>query len=73
MENKKITDMTINEIFTNISKSCVDFTFDVFNKPKNIGTMTHIQYSLVKDDRYAFIGLFLMGISAYGFISKNNS
>lgn len=66
--NKSITDMSIGEILTLTSKSSIDFTQDLFNKPHNISFLNHFQYSLIKDDRYAFIGLLLIGISTYGYL-----
>lgn len=61
--SKNITQMSIDEIFQNISKSTIDFTKDIFDKPKDENWGDYLQYSLVKDDRYAFIGMLMIGVS----------
>jgi hypothetical protein len=70
--SKSITQMSIDEIFQNISKSSIDFTKDIFDKPDNENWGDYIQYSLIKDDRYAFIGLLMIGVSLFtASLSKN--
>jgi hypothetical protein len=72
-KNERMKDMSINQILKNVSNSTIGFTQDIFEKPKNISWDKHIQYSLVKEDRYTYIGIFMIMVSAYGyFVLKFN-
>lgn len=46
-----------------ISESIVGVLTDLFEKPKGQNTFEHIQYIFTKDQRYAYIGLFLVILS----------
>lgn len=58
-----ISNLTLSEIHKNISISCIGLMNDLLDKPKNVHWVDHVQISLKKNQRYAYIGILCIIIS----------
>jgi len=70
-ENKFQVKRGISLINENISKSILGVTIDFFDKDKNITWIQHFKYIFTKDQRYKYIGLFLIMIAFFIYITKS--
>lgn len=64
-EKKKITNMTINEIFIEVSQNIIQTIEDLFNKPSGISVFQHMIDVLTKDDRPIYFGIILIVFSIF--------
>jgi hypothetical protein len=60
--NNPIDDM-LNNYFTKISKSFIDFFNDLFIKPDDTDWLTYLKQITLQNDRYYYIGIFFIAIA----------
>ena len=67
----KFTNLSIQQINANISKSVIELMDDLFKKPESKSWIEYIKEIMQKDDRYSYIGILLILIAVYMIIVYN--
>jgi hypothetical protein len=69
-KTSSIADMSLNSLNTNLSSSFIGFMDDLFIKPNDIPWTQYLPLIIQKEQRYAYLGIFLIFIALYFLISK---
>jgi len=70
-QQSKFTNLSIQQINANISKSVIELMDDLFMKPESESWIDYIKEIMQKDDRYSYIGILLILIAVYMIIVYN--
>lgn len=70
-KQSKFTNLSIQQINKNISKSVIGLMDDLFTKPESRSWIEYIKEIMQKDDRYSYIGILLILIAVYMMIVYN--
>ena len=61
---------SFESIHSKISESLIGVSTELLEKPKNKTWFRHIQHIFIKDERYSYIGLFLVIIAMISYIVR---
>jgi hypothetical protein len=69
-KNKSIKHMTLQEILTNTSDTCIGIVTDLTHKPSETPWGEYIQVVLSKEKRYVYIGIILVVMSIWIYLMR---